>query len=261
MQTKSKLASRIEGMWQAMRQPVMDNFPAPKGSVQEPGPCLEAVELAYPSDAYHSLSLEGYRVTPELIEQAKSDHWSPAPSKAGEPDHNALAARGYWLAFQAVKADIGKALAGGNPGEVVQRGHRDWYWQLFSPGLATGTMKPEGLVGYRNSNVYIRRSRHVPPGSHAVLDAICTFFDLLASEDSPAARAVLGHFVFVFIHPYMDGNGRLGRLLMNAMLVAGGYPWTIVPVQRRQEYLRALEEASVNSQILPFTRLLASLLP
>jgi len=38
---------------------------------------------------------------------------------------------------------------------------------------------------------------------------------------------VLGHFVFVYIHPYLDGNGRIGRFLMNLMLAAGGYPWTV----------------------------------
>jgi Fic family protein len=44
---------------------------------------------------------------------------------------------------------------------------------------------------------------------------------LIAAESHPGVRAVLGHFSLVYIHPYMDGNGRLGRFLMNAMLVTG----------------------------------------
>ena len=52
-------------------------------------------------------------------------------------------------------------------------------------------------------------------------------------EREPAVRVVLGHFVFVYIHPYTDGNGRTGRFLMNLMLAAGGYSWTVVPLQQR----------------------------
>lgn len=55
-------------------------------------------------------------------------------------------------------------------------------------------------------------------------------FDLLMEEPEAAVRVVLGHFVFAYIHPYMDGNGRMGRYLMNVMLASGGYPWTVIPV-------------------------------
>ena len=84
-------------------------------------------------------------------------------------------------------------------------------------------------------------------------------FDLLREEADQAVRVVLGHFVFVYIHPYMDGNGRMGRFLMNAMLAGGGYPWTIIPVERRNDYMQALEQASVHQNIDPFTAFLASL--
>ena len=55
------------------------------------------------------------------------------------------------------------------------------------------------------------------------------FFDLLGEEKEPSVRVVLGHFIFVYIHPYMDGNGRLGRFLINVMLAEGDYPWIVVP--------------------------------
>ena len=51
-----------------------------------------------------------------------------------------------------------------------------------------------------------------------------TVFDLLESEPQACVRAVLGHFVFVFTHPYPDGNGRMGSFQMNAMMDSGGYP-------------------------------------
>ena len=65
--------------------------------------------------------------------------------------------------------------------------------------------------------------------------------------------------MFVYIHPYMDGNGRMGRFLMNVMMAAGGYPWTVVPVAQRKAYMAALEKASVGEDIGPFAELLAGL--
>jgi Fic family protein len=81
-------------------------------------------------------------------------------------------------------------------------------------------------------------------------------FDLLRKEENAAVRSVLGHFVFVFIHPYMDGNGRMGRFLMNVMLASGGYPWTVIPVEERDRYMKALETASVEQDIQPFAAFL-----
>ena len=84
-------------------------------------------------------------------------------------------------------------------------------------------------------------------------------FELLAEEEDPAVRIVLSHFVFVYIHPYFDGNGRMGRFLMNVMLAAGGYPWTVIPVERRTDYMESLEAASVDQNIKPFTEFLGGL--
>jgi Fic family protein len=77
-------------------------------------------------------------------------------------------------------------------------------------------------------------------------------FDLIRNEENAAVRSVLGHFVFVFIHPYMDGNGRMARFLMNVLLASGGYPWTVIPVEERDRYMKALETASVEQNIQPF---------
>jgi len=86
-----------------------------------------------------------------------------------------------------------------------------------------------------------------------------TLFELLKHEEDSRVRAVLGHFFFVYIHPYMDGNGRMGRFILNAMLASGGYNWTIVPVEKRKEYMQSLEKASVQEDISDFTRIIATL--
>lgn len=57
----------------------------------------------------------------------------------------------------------------------------------------------------------------------------------------------------------MDGNGRMGRFLMNVILAAGGYPWTVVPLERRDAYMAAPEDASVRQNIEPFARFLGTL--
>jgi Fic family protein len=98
---------------------------------------------------------------------------------------------------------------------------------------------------------------HTPPNIEAVRDLMPALFELLQQEHEASVRVVLGHFMFVYIHPYMDGNGRMGRFLMNLMLASGGYPWTIVPLERRADYMAGLERASIDGDIKPFARFLA----
>jgi Fic family protein len=83
-------------------------------------------------------------------------------------------------------------------------------------------------------------------------------FELLEQEKEPFVRAVLGHWMLGYIHPYQDGNGRMARFLMNAMLASGGYPWTVIRVEDRAAYMEALESASVDGDIRPLARFIAS---
>ena len=82
-------------------------------------------------------------------------------------------------------------------------------------------------------------------------------FDLLESEQEPSVRAVLGHWMFGYVHPYPDGSGRMARFLMNVMFASGGYPWTVIRVRDRRTYLAALDRASIDTDINGFTTLIA----
>lgn len=256
---RSPYVHRIGLMWQQMREPIIERFPKEPNLPKDTRTYLKQVEDVYVTDAYHSLSIEGYRVNPELIERVRSGNWNPDEDDNDSEHRNALVARGYWQAYQAVRGSIGKVLQGDNPGTIADDDLSTWYREMFAPGVTAGLLRPADLAGYRNGQVYIRRSMHVPPSCEVVRDAMPAFFDLLCKETEPSVRIVLGHFIFVYIHPYMDGNGRMGRFLMNVMLASGGYPWTVIPLEERDSYMAALENASVDQNITPFADFLAGL--
>ena len=148
-------------------------------------------------------------------------------------------------------------MAGNNPGTVVREAHPPWYRELFQPSVAVGLLPASALAGCRNDAVYLRGSRHVPPRWQAVRDAMPALLDLLEQETESSVRAVLGHWLFGYVHPYPDGNGRMARFVMNAMLASGGYPWTVIRLEDRDAYLTALEAASVDQDIEVFARFIA----
>ena len=256
----SPYVTRIRLMWREMRESIIEAFPEPPRNKFEIESYLKNVDDVFVTDAYHSLSIEGYRVSEALIEKIRDGNWDPQHDEEDRGHRNALAARGYYEAFQAVKESVKKVLQGANAGDIADDDHREWYRRLFTPGITAGILQPSDLAGYRNGPVYIRQSMHVPPPNEAVRDLMPAFFDLLREEEHPAVRNVLGHFIFVYIHPYFDGNGRMGRFMMNVMMASGGYPWTVIPVEKRDEYMNALEQASVSKNIAPFANFLAKLL-
>lgn len=250
------LVARLEGMWDRMRDSVRAAFPDPP-EMPSPDLYLRRVEATYDRDAYHSLSIEGYRVTPELIERVRSGAWDPELDAADRATRAALAARGYWLAFQRVKEGIGSIVSDRESAvQVVRDEHRAWYRDLFQPSVSAGILRPAQLAGYRSSPVYIQDSRHVPPRADQVGQAMPALFDLMEAEEHASVRAVLGHWMLGFIHPFPDGNGRVARFLMNAMLASAGYPWTVIRTEERGRYMAALESASVEQEIEPFATFL-----
>jgi Fic family protein len=112
-----------------------------------------------------------------------------------------MAARGYWQAFQSVQRSVRRVVKGENAGQVADDDHRNRYRELFAPSVTSGLLRPADLAGYRNDQVYIRKSMHVPLNRDAMRDAMAAFFELLGEEKEPSVRCVLGHFVFVYIHP------------------------------------------------------------
>ncbi|NGX43864.1 MAG: hypothetical protein K1060chlam3_00020, partial [Candidatus Anoxychlamydiales bacterium] len=235
-------ADRIIGFWQLHRETVIKNFPKP--SIRNKIKLLNKIDDLYTFDAYNSLSIEGYQVTIELIKQAQLNK---VPL-----EKNALAAKGYSKAFLEAKKSIAKMITTKKPGSVFEKDLQKWHINLFAPQMQANLLSERHLLGYRSSQVYIRNSRHVPPPKEALMDSMDALFYCLKNEKNAAVRAILGHYMFVYIHPYIDGNGRIARLLMNSMFLSGGYSWTIVHEKNRDEYLNCLETITADQNFLPF---------
>ncbi len=247
------IVARLQAMWEKMRPDVIRTFEKIKTSKPDLTTCLEHIEDIYQHDAYNSLSIEGYQVTPELIEKVRTGDRDPDNSKQDQEQVAAMAARGYRESYKEVLNTISRLIDSDDPVLKLQNDMQAWYRNLFSPSVQSGLLSAADLAGFRNRPVFIRNSRHVPPAHEKLLDSMETFFTCLDSETEPAVRAILGHFMFVFIHPYPDGNGRIARFLMNTQWVTGGYPWTIIRLENRNTYMKTLEQASVGGDIKPFS--------
>ncbi len=115
---------------------------------------------------------------------------------------------------------------------------------------------------YRSINVLISGAQHVPPDYIHVPDEMAGFirwYQKSASVMHPVELAARVHCDFVKIHPFVDGNGRTSRLLMNVELMKAGYPASVVPVSRRLEYYSFLDKAHTSHDYEPFTSLIAEI--
>ncbi|OFA07236.1 Fic family protein [Duganella phyllosphaerae] len=111
---------------------------------------------------------------------------------------------------------------------------------------------------YRKLNVTIAGARHVPPDMLLVpeqMAALMHWYDNEATAVHPVVRAAKLHVDFVKIYPFVDGNGRTARLLLNLELLKGGFPAIVLPVTRRLAYYEALDTAHMDGDLGPFIEL------
>lgn len=255
----SPIATRLRLMWRDLRARVLELLPA-RGpvvsrSVEE---VLKDIDAGYVADSYHSLSIEGYRVSEELIRRVRDGEWNPMENADDRDRKSALAASGYYRAYRRVRSAIERILSGDSAGEIIAAEVLAWHRELFMPSVDAGILTKSNLERYRSSQVYIAGSRYTPPSAAKVPGAMGVYLDLLRNEPDSRVRAILGHFFFVHIHPFPDGNGRTARFVMNASLVAGGDGWVVIPVEKREAYMKSLEVASVEGRIDDFVALVLS---
>ena len=111
---------------------------------------------------------------------------------------------------------------------------------------------------YRNQQVIVTGSKYPVCKADRISGEIEKLFKWLASERDnyhPVEFAAQLHKRFIFIHPFIDGNGRISRLLMNTALIQDGYMLAVIPPVLRQEYINLLERAHKDDR--PFMDFIA----
>ena len=117
--------------------------------------------------------------------------------------------------------------------------------------LMEGFNIPGGL--YRNVDISVKGSNHTPCDYIKVYDRMKKYYDTLAFyEGTDIQKAAYAHLQIAKVHPFLDGNGRLARLVMNYMLIKAGYLPINVPRRDMQVYFNLLEEFKVNKTQVPF---------
>lgn len=122
----------------------------------------------------------------------------------------------------------------------------------------------ENQIGkLRTVQVYIRGAKWTPPKPEDVpneIKALLTWYSRNKKKLHPLIVAAYFHAAFETIHPFVDGNGRVGRLLMNFILHKNSYPMINIPNKTRYKYYSALEKAQLEGNLRPFVELLIGIL-
>ena len=110
--TRSPYTARIKTIWEEGRDTILSIFPSAPEIPADVNQYISAVDAVYEYDAYNSLSIEGYRVSPELIHRVSSNEWDPDNNLKDLDSRNALAARGYLEAHGAVEQSVRRVTGG-----------------------------------------------------------------------------------------------------------------------------------------------------
>lgn len=149
--------------------------------------------------------------------------------------------------------------------EDIERGQEALSeWQIKNlHQLVLKNVDHEQAGRYRSVDVKIAGARHSPPPHYRVAEQMAEFlrwYHAAAGSLHPVVRAAEVHTRFVLIHPFMDGNGRTARLLLNLELLKSGYWPVVLPVEARLRYYEALDAAWDNDppgDLTPITHLVA----
>ncbi len=215
---------------------------------------LASAEKNKSYDIYHSTTIEGYQITEKEVENVLLGK-IPLKGKESDSLRNKLAILGHSLAFDFVIKMVKKHF---DKIRISEELILDIYFQLFKPSADAEILDKFSLTGYRKVPVYIRGSRFVPPAYEKLADLMKSFIQQSNLIKQPIIKAILCHYFLVTIHPFIDGNGRSARLLMNCILAGNGYKWITISANEREKYFESLKIGQLENNILPFADFILS---
>ncbi len=121
----------------------------------------------------------------------------------------------------------------------------------------------EQIGRFRTVQVWVRGSPWMPPAPEDVpvdMQTLLAWYTKNKKRLHPVVLASYFHIGFETVHPFIDGNGRVGRLLLNFILHRNEYPMLDIPQGRRNDYYDTLESAQVDGDLRPFLCLVVELL-
>ncbi|MBN2121812.1 Fic family protein [Candidatus Micrarchaeota archaeon] len=123
--------------------------------------------------------------------------------------------------------------------------------------LILDRIDPQNAGFYRNCRLRISGTDYSPPNPAKVPDLMKEVYRMLNENAEPIEQAARIHMKFVDIHPFIDGNGRMARLLVNLYLMRKGYPPVIVLRAERKKYIRTIVKARAEDDVSNLTNFIA----
>ena len=147
--------------------------------------------------------------------------------------------------------------------ELVKKNESLSEWQIKSiHQLIFKNIDDKHAGLYRKTNVIISGANHVPPDALHTESEMQSFINWYQTDGGylhPVELAARVHADFVKVHPFVDGNGRTSRLLMNLELMKGGFPPAVLPMEKRLEYYETLDTAHTKDNYEPFLTLISNI--
>ncbi len=135
-------------------------------------------------------------------------------------------------------------------------------WQIKSiHNLVLKNIDNKNAGIYRKENVLISGAKHIPPDYFFVSEQMEELINWYNNNNNlnPIEKAALLHTIFVKIHPFIDGNGRTARLLLNFELMKNDYLPVIIKKENRLEYYETLDKAHSTGECSDFINIIAKL--
>lgn len=145
--------------------------------------------------------------------------------------------------------------------EIVHNNEPLSEWQIKSlHRLILKGIDDEYAGVYRDQQVFISGAKHTPPAPFLIneqMEQLISWYEQETKLMHPVARGAMLHAIYVGIHPFIDGNGRTARLLLNVELMKDGFPPIVIKVENRLVYYEALDQAHTQENYDDFIQLVA----